>query len=114
MANLRRQRVEKELVARITYAAQIDLRLGDLACEHLNVDAGMRPGDLTSERSRFFALRLISVDRQAQPVAEGMILIRVCGGGSRVRLVRFGSFSTECSHRVRFDLNSGISLRRIK
>jgi len=40
------QRIGKDLLARITRAAQIDLRFGDLACEFLEFDVGGRPGKL--------------------------------------------------------------------
>ena len=37
-------------MARITHAAQIDLRFGDLARELLDFRVGVRPGDLARER----------------------------------------------------------------
>ena len=52
MAQLLRQ----ELKARVTYAAQIELRLGDLACEHLDVSAGVPPRDLTCEGLHLFTV----------------------------------------------------------
>ena len=53
------QRLRKELTARITYAAQIDLRFGDLACEHLVMSAGVPPSDLKCEGLHFFTKRLV-------------------------------------------------------
>ena len=44
----------QELMARVTHAAQIDLRFGDPACEHLDVSAGVRPRDLTCEGLHLF------------------------------------------------------------
>ena len=52
-------RLGKELTARITYAAQIDLRFGDLACEHLDMSAGVPPSDLKCEGLHFFRKRLV-------------------------------------------------------
>ena len=42
-------------MARITYAAQIDLRFGDLACENLDMNAGVPPRDLTREGLHLFS-----------------------------------------------------------
>jgi len=58
------QRLGKELMARITHAAQIDLRLGDSACETFDVSARVPPRDLTCETLRFFAKRLVRLDRK--------------------------------------------------
>ena len=52
-------RLGKELTARITYAAQIDLRFGDLACEHLDMSAGVPPSDLKCEGLHFLRKRLV-------------------------------------------------------
>ena len=41
-------------MARITHAAQIDLRFGDSACELLGFRVGVWPGDF--ERKRFHLL----------------------------------------------------------
>ena len=43
------QRFGEELMARITYAAQIDLRFGNSACEHLDMSASVPARDLTCE-----------------------------------------------------------------
>ena len=45
----------KESIARITHAAQIYLRFGDLACENFDVSAGVPPRDLSCEGLHFFA-----------------------------------------------------------
>ena len=60
----------KELMARITYAAQIDLRFGDSACENLDMNAGVPPRDLTREGLHLFSKRLVRLDGEAQTVAE--------------------------------------------
>ena len=39
-------------MARMTYAAQIDLRFGDLARKRLGLRVGIRPGDLVCYRFR--------------------------------------------------------------
>ena len=74
-------------MARITYAAQIDLRFGDSACEHLDVSAGMRPRDLTCEGLHFFRKRLVRLDGEAQAVAEGIF----CRAGTAVTGFRPGA-----------------------
>ena len=51
-------------MARITYAAQIDLRFGDSACEQLDVSAGVRPRDLTREGLHFFSKALGQTGRE--------------------------------------------------
>ena len=70
----------KELMARITYAAQIDLRFGDPECEHLDVSAGVRPRDLTCKGLHLFKQRLVGLDGQTQTVAERIF----CRAGTAV------------------------------
>ena len=56
--------------AGVTYAAQIELRLGDLAGEHLDVSAGVPPRDLICESFHLFTKRLFRPCGEAQTVAE--------------------------------------------
>jgi hypothetical protein len=44
----------QELMARVTHAAQIDLRFGDLACELLDFRVGAGPGNFARERCHLF------------------------------------------------------------
>jgi len=57
-------------MARRTHALQIDLCFCDLACEHLNVSARVRLRDLTCKSLNVFTERLVSLNRQTQPMAE--------------------------------------------
>jgi hypothetical protein len=65
-----RQRIGKKLMTRITHAAQIDLRFGDLPCENFDVSAGVPPCDLTRQGLHFFTKRLVRLDGKAQTVVE--------------------------------------------
>jgi len=76
MVRVLRQRLGEELLARITYAAQIDLRFSHSACEQLGVSAGMRPRDLTREGLHFFTKRLVRLDGKAQAVANAFFAER--------------------------------------
>lgn len=64
------QRIGHELMARITHAAQIDLRFGNSACENFDVSAGVPPRDLTCESLHFFKKRWVRLDGKAQTMAE--------------------------------------------
>jgi hypothetical protein len=44
----------QELMARVSHAAQIDLRFGDLACEFLDFGVGGGPGNFARERVHLF------------------------------------------------------------
>ena len=62
-------------MARVTHAAQIDLRFGDPARELLGFSAGVCPGNFARERFDLFGQGWIGVNGQAQRVAE-----RISGG----------------------------------
>jgi len=51
------QRIAKELMARITHAAQIDLRFGDSASELIDVVIGRVASDFSGDRLNLFGQR---------------------------------------------------------
>lgn len=59
-------------MARITHAAQIDLRFGDSAREFLHFGISVCPSNLARERLDLFRQGLIGIDRQAQTVPKGI------------------------------------------
>ena len=59
-------------MARSTHAAQIDLRLGDLAGELLHFRVGIGAGDFAAPAPRRLPTIPIGMDRQAQRVAKGV------------------------------------------
>ena len=60
----------EHLVARISHAAQIDLRFGNLAREVSDFGAGVGPGNLVRERFHLFGQGWIEANRQVQPVTQ--------------------------------------------
>jgi len=50
-------------MARIAYAAQIDLRFRDSARQDLDASIGIRPCDLMCESLHLFTQRLVKLDR---------------------------------------------------
>ena len=60
----------QELMARISHAAQIDLRFGDPARELLDFGVGPWPGNFARERFHLFGQGWIGANGQAQPVAK--------------------------------------------
>jgi hypothetical protein len=57
-------------MARITHAAQIDLRFGDLACEVQDFRVAARPGDLARERFHVLRQCRIGTNGKAERVAK--------------------------------------------
>ena len=57
-------------MARVTHAAQIDLRFGDPAREFLDFGVGVCPGNFARERFHLFGQGWIGTNGQAQPVAK--------------------------------------------
>ena len=57
-------------MARITHAAQIDLRFGNPARQLQNFGFGVWPGDFARERVHLFGKNGIGKNRHAQPVAK--------------------------------------------
>jgi hypothetical protein len=64
------QRTGQELMARVTHAVQIDLRLRDPARELSNFGVGVCPGNFARERFHLFGQGWIGTNGQAQPVAK--------------------------------------------
>src|SRR5438876_3088258 len=59
-------------MARITYAAQIDLRFGDAPCELLHLGIGVCPRNLARKRLDLFRQGRIGINRQAQSMPNGV------------------------------------------
>ena len=57
-------------MARVSHAAQIDLRFGNLAREFSDFGAGVAPGNLVRERFHLFGQGWIGANRQVQPVTQ--------------------------------------------
>ena len=85
-------------MARITHAAQIDLRFSDSACEYFDVSAGVPPRDLTRESLHFFTKRWVRLDGKAQAVAERIF----CRAGTTV--IGFRPGANLSIHAVGLDL----------
>ena len=49
-------------MARLAYAAQIDVRFGDLASKVMDIAIGVPPGNFARESSHFFAPGRIGMD----------------------------------------------------
>jgi len=60
----------EQLLARVSHAAQIDLRFGNLAREFSDFGAGVAPGNLVRERFHLFGQGWIGANRQVQPVTQ--------------------------------------------
>ena len=85
-------------MARITHAAQIDLRFGNSACENFDVSAGVPPRDLTCESLHFFKKRWVRLDGKAQTMAERIF----CRAGTTV--IGFRPGANLSIHAVGFNL----------
>ena len=70
----------KELMARLTHAAQIDLRFGHLARQFQEFGAGGGPGDVARQRVDRFGKNRIRNNRHAQAVARPLRAVRARPG----------------------------------
>ena len=59
-------------MARVTHAAQIDLRFGDSACELLDFHAGICAGNFPRKCFDLFGQGFIRVNRQAESMPKGV------------------------------------------
>jgi hypothetical protein len=64
--------IGQELMARVTHAAQIDLRFSGPAREFLDFGTGVGPGDFAGERFNLLGQGWIGTHRQAQSVAKSV------------------------------------------
>jgi hypothetical protein len=65
-----RVQVRQELMARVTHAAQIDLRFGDPARVFLDFGISVYPGNFACERVHLFGQGWIGINGQAQPLTK--------------------------------------------